>query len=243
MTILENDLEVHKPDDRLHRNSASLDYHDTYVERECTRRCFWFIQCMSWINGIYTYKPMRPRSVELMPYVRLPIDETNFELTVYSNSASEYRFCPSPVEVARLNAVFSFRVFAPACAANALCIAVWSRVPHSVGIRDRAVDIRCVHHSLTDCEFPLILSSQAMKDGPARDAAVADSARDLAVRVSCLCLCTLFFIVNRPGSNHYPLTFVSPRRIQRSRRSCSRPAQIVVLGAIVSCTHFIHVVR
>ncbi|KAI0924578.1 hypothetical protein AcW2_005430 [Taiwanofungus camphoratus] len=148
MTILENDLEVHKPDDRLHRNSASLDYHDTYVERECTRRCFWFIQCMSWINGIYTYKPMRPRSVELMPYVRLPIDETNFELTVYSNSAtSEYLHLPAPR----------------------------TRYASQFGHVCRILSV-----------YATVQSTLAMKDGPARDAAVADSARDLAAWVESL---------------------------------------------------------
>ncbi|GBE86576.1 hypothetical protein SCP_0904550 [Sparassis crispa] len=100
LQLLEESLSVHKPDEPINSalsQSASSDSLNVYIERECTRRCFWMIQCMDWVSGIYIYRPMRPRNVELMHYVRLPIDETNFELTVHSNSATtEYLHVPAP---------------------------------------------------------------------------------------------------------------------------------------------------
>jgi hypothetical protein len=46
---------------------------------------------MCWINGIYTYRPMRPRSIDLMRIVRLPVDEMSFELAK-SPEAGEFCF-------------------------------------------------------------------------------------------------------------------------------------------------------
>ncbi|CCM02433.1 uncharacterized protein FIBRA_04532 [Fibroporia radiculosa] len=99
LRVLEESLEVHVSDDQVRRPAASPppDSLDTYIERECTRRCFWLIQCMGWINAIYTYRPMRPRSVEMMATMRLPIDETTFDLAVHWNSAtSEFLHVPAP---------------------------------------------------------------------------------------------------------------------------------------------------
>ncbi|EMD39062.1 hypothetical protein CERSUDRAFT_112754 [Gelatoporia subvermispora B] len=83
LQVLEESLEVNQLDSvvvaRTHGSDTNI-----LIERECTRRCFWLVQLMSWINGIYTYKPLRPRSVELMRQVPLPVDETSFELTVHS---------------------------------------------------------------------------------------------------------------------------------------------------------------
>ena len=81
MDVLEEALEVAKFD-----NTRVLGTHDDIksrqfrIERECTRRCFWLIQCMHWINGIYTYRAMAPRSTELMKIIPLPMDEDSFEL-------------------------------------------------------------------------------------------------------------------------------------------------------------------
>ncbi|OJT01894.1 hypothetical protein TRAPUB_7671 [Trametes pubescens] len=44
---------------------------------------------MAWISNIYTRKPIRPRMAELAELVRLPIDETTFELAMLSSSASK----------------------------------------------------------------------------------------------------------------------------------------------------------
>ncbi len=90
LRLLEESLEVHKPDDEVQHTPSSPSV-DFYIERECARRCFWLIQVMGWINGIYTYRPMRPRSVQLMESIRLPVDETTFELAAHWSSASELR--------------------------------------------------------------------------------------------------------------------------------------------------------
>ena len=81
MQVLEDALEVQRPHDpNLQPSLNDLEWRQYLIDRECTRRCFWLMQCMGWINGIYTYRPMRPRNVELMKIVPLPIDEDSFEL-------------------------------------------------------------------------------------------------------------------------------------------------------------------
>lgn len=81
MQVLEDALEVHRRDTPSDLATFSaVEARQYIIERECTRRCFWLIQCMHWINGIYTYRPMRPRCGELMKVIPLPIDEDSFEL-------------------------------------------------------------------------------------------------------------------------------------------------------------------
>ena len=83
LKILEESLDVSRADEpSLTTPPLSPGSRTLCIERECTRRCFWLIQVMCWINGIYTFRPMRPRSVDLMRRVRLPADETSFELAV-----------------------------------------------------------------------------------------------------------------------------------------------------------------
>lgn len=99
LRVLEESLEVHVPDDKARRPASPTppDSLDMYIERECSRRCFWLIQLMGWINAIYTYRPLRPRCVEMMATVRLPIDETTFDLAVHWHSAtSEFIHAPAP---------------------------------------------------------------------------------------------------------------------------------------------------
>ena len=64
-----------------------------FIDRECTRRCFWLMQLIAWISHIYTHRGVRPRMAELADVVRLPIDETTFELASLTTSASELRTC------------------------------------------------------------------------------------------------------------------------------------------------------
>ncbi|KZT65657.1 hypothetical protein DAEQUDRAFT_768711 [Daedalea quercina L-15889] len=86
LKVLEESLEVEKPDDQVQGlTDGDLDF---CIERECTRRCFWLVQCMGWISGIYIYKPVRPRSLEMTKKIRLPIDETTFDLAAHWNSAT-----------------------------------------------------------------------------------------------------------------------------------------------------------
>ena len=80
LQLLEEALVVSRPDYQLSTTLPPAEARQFITERECIRRCFWLVQTMCWINGIYTYRPMRPRSVDLMRIVRLPVDEMSFEL-------------------------------------------------------------------------------------------------------------------------------------------------------------------
>ncbi|KAK7686397.1 hypothetical protein QCA50_010621 [Cerrena zonata] len=94
LQILEDQLDI-SSNDKVLSPSPPGPNRAYSIERECTRRCFWVIQTMGWINGIYTFKPMRPRSVELMRGVRLPCDETSFELGM-TNQGLEFMHTPGP---------------------------------------------------------------------------------------------------------------------------------------------------
>ena len=65
-----------------------------FIDRECARRCFWLIMLMAWISNIYTHRGIQPRMAELANIVRLPIDETTFELTSLTGSASGFHNFP-----------------------------------------------------------------------------------------------------------------------------------------------------
>ncbi|THH27475.1 hypothetical protein EUX98_g6726 [Antrodiella citrinella] len=96
LKIMEESLDVSRADElSLTTPPLSPGARTACIERECTRRCFWLVQVMSWINGIYTFRPLRPRSVELMRHVRLPVDETSFELAV-PVQAGEFMHIPAP---------------------------------------------------------------------------------------------------------------------------------------------------
>ncbi|KAI0641962.1 hypothetical protein C8Q79DRAFT_918638 [Trametes meyenii] len=97
LQVLEGSLGVHRLDDTAPPSPTNSEALIQFIDRECTRRCFWLIQSMAWISNIYTRKPIRPRMAELADLVRLPIDETTFELAVLSSSAtSEYLRRPAP---------------------------------------------------------------------------------------------------------------------------------------------------
>ncbi|KAI0821581.1 hypothetical protein BC629DRAFT_1587832 [Irpex lacteus] len=61
------------------RNSPSRRSQTIHHRTRMHPQMFWLVQTMCWINGIYTYRPMRPRSVDLMRIVRLPVDEMSFD--------------------------------------------------------------------------------------------------------------------------------------------------------------------
>ncbi|CAL1714711.1 unnamed protein product [Somion occarium] len=95
LQILEESLDIANPDQDQRSPASGPADRSRSIQRECTRRCFWLIQLMSWINGIYTFRAMRPRCVELMRQVRLPCDETSFELAV-ENQGPEFMHTPGP---------------------------------------------------------------------------------------------------------------------------------------------------
>ncbi|CDO73284.1 hypothetical protein BN946_scf185008.g46 [Trametes cinnabarina] len=97
LQVLEGSLEAHLADNAAPPSPTDADGLIRFIEGECTRRCFWLIQTLAWISNIYTRKPILPRMAELADVVRLPIDETTFELAVLSSSAtSEYLRRPAP---------------------------------------------------------------------------------------------------------------------------------------------------
>ena len=89
--MLEGSLEVQRADEAVPPSPLDSDGILHFIERECTRRCFWFILTMEWISNIYTHRGIKPRLLELADVVRLPVDEANFELTSLTATASEYR--------------------------------------------------------------------------------------------------------------------------------------------------------
>lgn len=86
--MLEGSLEVQRPDETVPPSPNYSEGILRFIDRECTRRCFWLIQTMEWISDIYTHRGVKPRMAELADVVRLPIDEAIFELTSLTSSAS-----------------------------------------------------------------------------------------------------------------------------------------------------------
>lgn len=87
--MLEGSLEVQRADNAAPPSPSHTDGVMHFIDRECTRRCFWLIQLIAWISNIYTHKGVPPRMAELADEVRLPIDETTFDLASLSSSASK----------------------------------------------------------------------------------------------------------------------------------------------------------
>lgn len=97
LQVLEGSLEVQRPDNSTPPSPTDSGALMKFIDRECTRRCFWLILLMEWISYIYTHRDVRPRMAELADVVRLPIDETTFELASVTNSATcEYLRRPAP---------------------------------------------------------------------------------------------------------------------------------------------------
>ena len=93
LQVLESSLEVHRTDHvTLAPLPADSNSYLEFIDRECTRRCFWLIHIMALINNICTRKPIWPRMAELADLIRLPTNETTFESAILWSSVSE---CPS----------------------------------------------------------------------------------------------------------------------------------------------------
>jgi hypothetical protein len=104
-------LGVHKPDVPTLTPLPSPEYIHASIDRECVRRIFWFIHFADLTSAIYLKSPMPPKENELV--LRLPVDETSFELAVHSTlpgdsvpslsqgladrfSLEEYLYLPAP---------------------------------------------------------------------------------------------------------------------------------------------------
>lgn len=81
LQILEN-LSVHEPDHPTLTPMPSPDFIHQSFKREAVRRIFWLIHLLDLMASVYHKKPTTFTSSELR--LRLPVDETSFELGVHS---------------------------------------------------------------------------------------------------------------------------------------------------------------
>ncbi|KAF8636421.1 hypothetical protein AX17_003603 [Amanita inopinata Kibby_2008] len=84
-------LGVHSPDNPLLTPLPSPEFIQTSLEREAVRRTFWLIHMLDVMASIYFKKPLAIAEGELR--LRLPADETSFELAVHS-TLPEYLYLP-----------------------------------------------------------------------------------------------------------------------------------------------------
>jgi hypothetical protein len=73
------------------------------IERECVRRTFWLIHLVDLLSSIFLKTSLLPNETELM--LRLPADETSFELAVHSTLPGTFITRLSRLE--SLNRLFS----------------------------------------------------------------------------------------------------------------------------------------
>jgi hypothetical protein len=87
LQIVEN-LGVHKPDDPAPTAAPSPEFIEASIERECVRRIFWLIRLVDLMSAIYFKRPVPNKDRELT--LRLPVDETSFELAVHSTHPGRF---------------------------------------------------------------------------------------------------------------------------------------------------------
>ncbi|KAF8909396.1 fungal-specific transcription factor domain-containing protein [Gymnopilus junonius] len=91
LQIVEN-LGVHSPEHPTLTPVPSQEFVQAAIEREAIRRIFWLIHLLDVLASIYFKKPTTFADVELR--LRLPVDETSFELGVHS-TLPEYLYLPA----------------------------------------------------------------------------------------------------------------------------------------------------
>ncbi|KAF9485498.1 hypothetical protein BDN70DRAFT_847808 [Pholiota conissans] len=85
-------LGVHSPEHPTLTPVPSQEFVQRAIEREAVRRIFWFIHLLDVMASIYFKKPVTFADNELR--LRLPVDETSFELGVHS-TLPEYLYLPA----------------------------------------------------------------------------------------------------------------------------------------------------
>ncbi|PPQ68586.1 hypothetical protein CVT25_005429 [Psilocybe cyanescens] len=85
-------LGVHSPEHPKLTPVPSPEYVEASIEHESTRRIFWLIHVLDLLASIFFKKPTTFADGELR--LRLPVDETNFELGAYS-TLPEYLYLPA----------------------------------------------------------------------------------------------------------------------------------------------------
>ncbi|TFK51744.1 hypothetical protein OE88DRAFT_1464712 [Heliocybe sulcata] len=86
---------VHNPDNPVITPLPSPEHIRGSIERECLRRVFWFIYWIELLRQTYAHKSMLLRPDGQNENVRLPVDETSFELAVHI-TLPEYLHFPPP---------------------------------------------------------------------------------------------------------------------------------------------------
>jgi hypothetical protein len=81
-------LGVHSPEHPTLTPVPSAEFIYASIEREAVRRIFWLIHLMDVMAAIYFKKPITFTDSELR--LRLPVDETSFELGVHSTLPGEF---------------------------------------------------------------------------------------------------------------------------------------------------------
>lgn len=82
LQILEEDLSVHEQNYPILTPVPTPEFVFASVDRECARRAFWLIRFMHLTAFTFYYVPIPPKPLDLS--LRLPVDETSFELGVHS---------------------------------------------------------------------------------------------------------------------------------------------------------------
>jgi Fungal specific transcription factor domain len=85
-------LGVHSPEHPTLTPVPSPEFISVSLEREAIRRIFWYIHLLDLKASIYFKKPMTFPDPELR--LRLPVDETSFELGVHSTLPGESQLSP-----------------------------------------------------------------------------------------------------------------------------------------------------
>ena len=88
LKILQEDLHVHEQSHPILTPVPSAEFVFGAIDRECARRAFWLIRFMHLTAFTYYYVPIPPAQLDLT--LRLPVDETSFELAVHSTLSGEF---------------------------------------------------------------------------------------------------------------------------------------------------------
>ncbi|KII87438.1 hypothetical protein PLICRDRAFT_255310 [Plicaturopsis crispa FD-325 SS-3] len=86
-------LDVHKADNPILTPLPSPEFVTEAIERECIRRVFWLVFLVDQMMSVWFKRSLAFNEQDLR--LRLPVDETSFELSVHA-SVSEYLFLNAP---------------------------------------------------------------------------------------------------------------------------------------------------
>ncbi|KAF7972764.1 hypothetical protein HWV62_17142 [Athelia sp. TMB] len=85
-----DELGVHRPDNITTSRTPSTEYIQEHIDRECMRRIFWLIHLLDLISSMFFKVRAAPKGENL----RLPVDETSFELGTHASTPAEYLYGP-----------------------------------------------------------------------------------------------------------------------------------------------------